>query len=245
MIADTLHIEDIQAGFHQLAVPEEDLPPGLQGYRMQYDEFLRQAIDEVRHIRLYLVADTTLDDTGLCNLLEAYGVRAQPLDHELPLPFDRGHDDWNAVITPEQGMWAIIRSKPAQFGMIYPRSLHRLFALEFPVWAALHVHTFSDREAIKILRLKSITARYMPRKTSEDAQEADEMESTVGRLRAEMNRVGGLLHTVRLYVTVGGEDAKSLHTHLEVVRGALSVRYGASQPTRRDDPARFFNCSLE
>ena len=221
MIADTLHIEDIQAGFHQVAVPEDDLPPGLQGYRMQYDEFLRQAVDEVRHIRLYLVADTTLEDAGLCNLLEAYGVRAQPLDHELPLPFEHGQDDWNAVVTPDQGCWALLRSKPTQFGMIYPRSLHRLFALDFPVWAALQVHTFSEREAVKTLRLKAITARYMPRKTSEAAQEADEMESTVGRLRAEMNRVGGLLHTVRLYVTVGGEDASSLHTRLEVVRGAL------------------------
>src|SRR3972149_207070 len=100
MIADTLHIEDIQSGFHQVAVPEDDLPPGLQGYRMQYDELLRQAVDEVRHIRLYLVADTTLDDAGLCNLLEAYGVRAPPLDHELPLPFEHGHDDWNAMVTP-------------------------------------------------------------------------------------------------------------------------------------------------
>ena len=148
-------------------------------------------------------------------------MRAQPLDHELPLPFEHGHDDWNAVVTPDQGCWALLRSKPTQFGMIYPRSLHRLFALDFPIWAALQVHTFTEREAVKTLRLKAITARYMPRKTSEVAQEADEMESTVGRLRAEMNRVGGLLHTVRLYVTVGGEDASSLHTRLEVVRGAL------------------------
>lgn len=221
MIADTLHIEDIQAGFRQVAVPEDNLPPGLQGYRMQYDEFLRQAVDEVRHIRLYLVADTTLEDAGLCNLLEAYGVRAQTLDHELPLPFRVGEDDWNAVVTPDQGYWSLLRSKPTQFGMIYPRSLHRLFALDFPVWAALQVHTFSEREAIKTLRLKSVTARYMPRKTTDAAQEADEMESAVGRLRAEMNRVGGLLHTVRLYVVVGGEDANRLRTRLEVVRGAL------------------------
>ncbi len=221
MIADTLHIEAIWAGFRQVAVPEDALPPGLQGYRIQYDEFLRQAVDEVRYIRLYLVANTTLEDAGLCNLLEAYGVRAQTLDHELPLPFRMGKDDWNAVVTPDQGCWSLLRSKPTQFGMIYPRSLHRLFALDFPVWAALQVHTFSEREAIKTLRLKSVTARYMPRKTTEAAQEADEMESTVGRLRAEMNRVGGLLHTVRVYVTVGGEDANRLHTRLEVVRGAL------------------------
>lgn len=223
MVADTLRVEDIQAGFRQVALPEDELPPGLQGYHMQYEEFLRQAVDEVRHIRLYLVADTTLEDAGLCNLLEAYGVRAQPLDHELPLPFERGQDDWNAVITPERGRWALLRSQSAQFGLITPRSLHRLFALDFPVWAALHVYTFSEREAVKTLRLKSITAQYMPRKTSEVAQEADEMESTIGRLRAEMNRVGGLLHTVRLYVAVGGEDANRLHTRLEVARGALPL----------------------
>lgn len=221
MVADTLRVEDIQAGFHQVAVPEDNLLPGLQGYRMQYDEFLRQAVDEVRHIRLYLVADTTLEDASLCNLLEAYGVRAQTLDHEVPLPFRMGKDDWNAVITVDQGCWAMLRSKPTQFGMIDPRSLHRLFALDFPIWAALQVHTFSEREAVKTLRLKAVTARYMPRKTSEAAQEADEMESTVGRLRTEMNRVGGQLHTVRLYVAVGGEDASSLHTRQEVARGAL------------------------
>jgi hypothetical protein len=91
------------------------------------------------------------------------------------------------------------------------------------VWAALQIHTFSEREALKTLRLKSITARYMPRRTSEDAQEADEMESAVGRLRAEMNRLGGLLHTVRLYVAVGAEDARALQARLEMARSSLAL----------------------
>ncbi len=221
MVADTLRLEAIQEGFHQVAVPEEGLPRGVQIMRMQYEDFLRQAIEETRYIRSYLVTDTTLGEEALCNLLGAYGVPASPLDHPLPLPFQRGVDEWSHVRATDGRLFGLLRSKTSQFGAIYPRSLHRLFTLDWPVWASLQITTFTERDALRLLRYKSTVARYSERKTSEQAAEAAEVESTIGRLRAEMHRAGALLHTVRLHVMVAGLTAQELQERMEVTRGSL------------------------
>jgi hypothetical protein len=193
-----------------VAAPEEHLPPGVRVYRGQYDAYLRSTVEAVHYLRLYLVMDSTLPDEGLCNVLASYGVQAQTFDHEVPLPFERGEDEWGEIVTDRGERWGMLRSKPVQFGSIFPRTLHRLFNQDFPLWAALQVHTFTEQEAVKLLRLKATTARYSPRKTQDDAQEASEVADTVGRLRLEMNRAGALLHTVRLYVAVGGQDGETL-----------------------------------
>jgi len=125
----------------------------------------------------------------------------------------------------------MLRSQAIQYGMIYPRSLHRLYQLDFPVWASLNVYTYADKEAQKLLRLKSATARYSPKRTAEEAAEAGEIDNTIGRLRVEMNRVGGLLHTVRLYVAVGGKDQAELSNRLEIVRSAVPMEMGTATPT--------------
>jgi len=61
MIADTLRPDDVMAIFYRTAVPETELPPGVRVCRVQY-ETLRQAVQEVRCIRLYLVMDTRLGE---------------------------------------------------------------------------------------------------------------------------------------------------------------------------------------
>ena len=229
MIADTLDATQVAAGFQAAAVPEEQLAGGIWFYRTQYDDYLAQAVEDVRYIRLYLVVNARMGEQGLCDLLASYGVGARPLDHRVPLPFEQGLDEWSQI-QAENGYWGLLRSKDLQFGGIYPRSLHRLFGVNFPVWAALQVGAYSEQEARKQLRLKSAVARYAPAKTPEAIQEAGEMLGTVARLRAEMNRAGAALHTLRFYVLAGGSTAAELATRLELVRGALPFDAGIVRP---------------
>src|SRR5512145_1338288 len=221
LIADTLDVQAVRAGFDAVALPEDDLPPSLHLYRIKYDDFLSQAVEDTRYTRVYLSANTSLNDEGLCDLLGAYGLRSQPLDHQLPLPFERARSEWDHVVAEDGRCYALLRSKIAQPGSIGPRSLHRLFTLAFPVWAALNIYTFSEAEAQKRRRSKVMVARFGAHKNLEEAQEAQDVESTAGRFRAEMNRSGGLLHTVRLYVMVVGDDPKSLNTNVEIARGSI------------------------
>jgi len=221
MVADTLQPDDVVGGFNSAAVPDDELPPGVRAYRMQYEDFLRQTVQEVRYMRLYLVMDTNLGEEGLVRLLGAYGIGARLLDGPVPRPFATGNDGWAAVETADGTRWALLRSKQTQMGTLFPRSLHRLFALDFPVWAVLHVHTFSQREAVRTLRHKAVSARYAPRKSVEASQEAAEVEDAVGRLRYEMGHASAALHTVRFYVLVGSGDQESLSSRIEIVRGSV------------------------
>ncbi len=221
MVADSLQPADVTLGFQHAAAAEHTLPPGLRAYRLQYSEYLNRAVEEVRFIRLFLVVDTLLDDQGLCNLLGTYGIPARPLEREIPMPFHYGKDTWETVEAADGKRWGMLRSKTAQYGAIYPRALHRLFALDFPIWAVMHVGAYSETEAVKMLNYKAAVAKYEPRQSIETAQQASEVEGTIGRLRNEMNRAGAALHTMRFYVMVGGLDEKELKTRLEVVRGAV------------------------
>ncbi|RLC90484.1 MAG: hypothetical protein DRI77_14760, partial [Chloroflexi bacterium] len=229
MVTDTLQPQDISDGFVQTAVPETELPPGVRAYRIQYEDFLGQMARAVRFLRLYLVADTTMGEEGLIRLLGTHGVAARPLDGPVPRPFVSGAAGWSAIETADGNQWALLRSKSAQAGTIFPRILHRLFSLDFPVWAALHVHTFPQREAIKLLRHKAVSARYAERKTSEAAQEANEIEGAVADLRHEMNRVGASLHTVRIFVLVGSGQ-EPLHDRIEMVRSSVSLEFEQVTP---------------
>ncbi len=223
MVTDTLKPSDVLDGFQHASVDEQTLPPGVRAYRMQYLEYLERAVEEVRYIRLYLVLNTLMDDAGLCDLLGTYGVIAKPLDHTIPMPFYRGEDQWSHVVADDGSHWGLLRSKANQHGAVYPRGLHRLFALDFPVWAAMQVSAYSEREALKELRLKAAVAKYEPKRSMETAQAANEVTTTIARLQAEMNRAGASLHTMRFYVMVGGADERELQTRMEVVRGAVPL----------------------
>jgi hypothetical protein len=223
MVADTLHLADVQQGFTSVAVPEADLPPGIRMFHQQYLEFLGREVEEVRHIRLYLAMESSLNDAALCSVLGTYGVQARPLDAPVPLPFTTGDDRWRHVLASDGQCWGMLRSRSVQYGLLFPRSLHRLFALDFPVWTCLNIYTYSEREAQKLLRLKAATAKYNPGKTDEDQQEAHEVGGAVGRLRAEMNRSGGLLHTMRLYLAACGRDPEELGLRLEMARSSVPL----------------------
>jgi hypothetical protein len=222
MTADTLQPQDIQAGFRGVATPEKLLPTGALAYRVAYEDFLSQVIQAVRYMRLYLVADTNLGEPGLLSMLSAYGVTAYPLNHALVRPFQEGVDEYD-TIRAENGVWGMLRSQHVQGGLLTPRALHNLLGMDFPIWAALHVHTFTQNETLQLLRQKAASAKNEPGKTIDEAQSAHETEGGILRLRDEIG-LGHALHTINLHVLVGAPDPEVLNSRLEMARGSLALR---------------------
>ena len=223
MVADTLRREDILAGFRQVATTEAHLPHGVMAYQMAYEDFLNQTVQEVRYIRTYLALDPVLDENGTIGLLGAYGIQASALDHELPRPFGRASIEWNRVKTDAGNVAALLRSKVTQSGgVLHPRILHNLLGQEFPVWAALHVYTYPNRETLDLLRQKAAVAQYNPGKNEESMHEASVAVQGITALRDAIGR-GEALHTFQLYVYTDAADMGKLRSRVETVRGALPL----------------------
>ena len=223
MVADTLRREDILAGFRQVATTEAHLPHGVLAYQMAYEDFLNQTVQEVRYIRTYLALDPVLDENGTIGLLGAYGIQASALDHELPRPFGRASIEWNRVKTDAGNVAALLRSKVTQSGgVLHPRILHNLLGQEFPVWAALHVYTYPNRETLDLLRQKAAVAQYNPGKNEESMHEASVAVQGITALRDAIGR-GEALHTFQLYVYTDAADMGKLRSRVETVRGALPL----------------------
>jgi hypothetical protein len=100
--------------------------------------------------------------------------------------------------------------------------LHRLFALDFPVWASLDIFTYTTASAMKMLQQKQISALY-ERGMGQAQDEAENVTTAVKSLRYELNRVGAALHTVRLSVVVGAPNSSILSQRLEMVRGTTGM----------------------
>ena len=223
MVADTLRREDILKGFHEVATTEAHLPHGVMAYQMAYEDFLNQTVQEVRYIRTYLALDPVLDENGTIGLLGAYGIQASALDHELPRPFGRASIEWNRVKTDAGNVAALLRSKVTQSGgVLHPRILHNLLGQEFPVWAALHVYTYPNRETLDLLRQKAAVAQYNPGKNEESMHEASVAVQGITALRDAIGR-GEALHTFQLYVYTDAADMGKLRSRVETVRGALPL----------------------
>ncbi len=221
MVADNLSQEHVINGFHQVAVPASELPPTMRWYKSLYEDFLRQTVQTTRYMKLYLIMRSRLDDQSLIRLLSTYGVRSEPLNEPIPLPFQIGDPDWNRVHADGQ-TYAVIRSKLQQTGAAHPRMLHRMFALDFPVWAALDIFTYTTGSAMKMLQQKQISALY-ERGIGQAADDAANVTSTVKGLRYELNRVGAALHTIRFSVVVGASNPGLLNQRLEMVRGTTGI----------------------
>ncbi len=236
MVADTLRAEDVRRGFEQVATPVHLLPPGVLAYRTDYEDFLGRVVRDVRYLRLYLVAESKFAEAQMVNVLSGFGVAAQPLDHPLPRPFARGLDRWDYIQAGDGSVWALLRTRDRQGGLLTPRSLHGLLGLDFPIWAALQVHTFAQSQALRLMRQKSILAATEPGKTLEDRAEASEAESGILGVRSALAQ-GWALHTVRLYVLVGAPDPEELNARVEVVRSSLPLEtirlFGAGEAVQR------------
>ncbi len=221
MVADNLSQEHVTAGFHRVAVPAAELPPTMRWYKSLYEDFLRQTVQTTRYMKLFLVMRSRLGEDSLIRLLGTYGVRAEPLTEPIPLPFQIGEPAWNRIHADGQ-LFAVVRSKLQQVGSAHPRMLHRLFALDFPVWASLDIFTYTTGNAMKMLQQKQISALY-EKGVGQAQDEAENVTSTVKGLRYELNRIGAALHTVRFSVVVGAVDNAQLNQRLEMVRGTTGL----------------------
>ncbi|MGC1378248.1 MAG: type IV secretory system conjugative DNA transfer family protein [Anaerolineales bacterium] len=224
MVADTLKKETILEGFQQVATPEKHLPPGVLAYRIDYEDFLNRTIQAVRYIRLYLVVDTLLEETSLIGLLGAFGVQAFPLDHELPRPFTgMAASEWSSIRADDGRYFALLRTRFNQrTALLHPRTLHNLLAQDFPVWAALQIHTFPQRETMRLLRQKAAAAQFNGNKSIDGVQDANEANQGVMSVREAVSR-GEAMHTASLYVLVDAPDEQTLNGRVEIVRGAVPL----------------------
>jgi len=221
MVADTLRVDDVLQGFRQVATPEEILPPGVLAYRVQYEDFLQSVVQDVRYMRLFLILDTPLSENGLLGTLSAHGIQARPLTEEAPRPFESALSGWR-YLTDEHGyLWGALRSRLTQTGLIHPRLLHQAFALDFPVWMALDITTFSNREAMRILRQKAAAAFQASGGLSTvlEARRAGEHATAYMDALAR----GEMLHAFRLSVLFRATTPAQLNEHAEMVRGAIPL----------------------
>lgn len=224
LVTDNLKPSDIEEGFNKVATPKEDLDMTMRWYYLQYQDFLSQTVQVTRHMRVYLIIDSPIGELGLIRLLGSYGIKAYSLNSEgIPLPFTGGQVKWNRLIDSDKNVWAIIRSRRQQNGILHPKMLHRLFALDFPVWCSIEIGTYSNEETTKLLRLKDATARHEKSTTTEAQANARNIRESILRIRNEISHVGCALHEVRFSILVGAENEHTLGQRLEVVRGSAGL----------------------
>lgn len=224
LVTDNLRVEDILNGFHQVATNKEELNTTMRWYYLQYEEFLSRSVQTTRHMRVYLIIDSPIGELGVIRLLGSYGIEARPLGNEaIPLPFSGGEAKWNRLIDSDKKPWAIVRSCQQQSGVLHPKMLHRLFALDFPVWCSIEIGSYSSEETTKMLRLKDATARHESSTTTEAMANAQNIKFTINKIRSEINRIGCALHEVRFSVVVGAENEHTLKQRLEVIRGSTGI----------------------
>jgi len=223
IVADTLQQEEILNGFQKVATAEENLPPEVIAYRVSYENHLKETVQSVRYTRLYLVMDPKLEDDAVTGLLGAYGIQSAPLDHELPRPFEQAMVEWDRMRANDGRVLVALRTRFNQFGgVIHPRILHNLLAQEFPLWVALQVYTFPQKETTDLLRLKGAMARYGGGKTEEDLQEAQIAGEGVMSIREVVSR-GEALHAINMFVVVDGPDIRTANNRAEIVRGSVGL----------------------
>ncbi|MEP0805705.1 MAG: hypothetical protein HRF47_09460 [Chloroflexota bacterium] len=224
LVADTLEKEQVFGDFERIATPEELLPPGVLAYRIEYENYLRRMVQSVRYIRAYLVIHASLEAEGLIGLLGAYGLRAQELDHELPRPFDAAHGAWDHLKSANGMLYGLLENAAEQGqAVLHPRLLHNLFAQEFPVYAALHVHTLPQASVMRMLNEKSAMAQFGAGKTVDSIREAEQAQAGVRAISDAISN-GEALHTFKLYTLIPAADKRELENRLEIARGALPLR---------------------
>ncbi|MCX7756108.1 MAG: hypothetical protein N2117_12835 [Anaerolineales bacterium] len=222
-VADTLDRRQVMDEFVKAATPESYLSEGVLAYRIEYENYLKRIVQAVRYIRAYLMMDSRLEMDGLLGLLGAYGLRASPLDHEMPRPFNSGKGLWEYIET-DRGLFAMLRSSDDQGqAIIHPRLFHNLFAQEFPVYASINIYTYPQAEVMRLLNQKAAMANFGGNKTIDAIREAQAAQAGISAISSAISS-GEALHTFRLYIMVSGSNRRELETRLEIVRGAMPLR---------------------
>jgi len=219
MVADTLGATDVLKGFRDVATPESALPPEVLAYRMQYEGFIQQVVQDVRYMRLFLLMHTNLSMGGIIGTLGAYGIQAQPLEGSIPRPFHNAETGWRTLVDENGSVWGALRSRPTQGGIIHPRFLHNLLGLDFPLWATLDITTWPNRRAMRELRQKAAAAGYATGNMA-SAAEANRVATHV-QFYLEAMAQGEMVHMAQLQVLFQAPTQQDLEEHAEMVRGTL------------------------
>jgi len=144
------------------------------------------------------VVDTQLEENSLIGLLGAFGVQAFPLDHELPRPFFRARAPVSGpAFASDDGRHLCLAAATKhnqRTALLHPRTLHNLLAQDFPVWAALQVHTFPQRETLRLLRQKAAAAQFGGGKSMDGIQDAREAGDGVMLVREAVSRGEAMHH---------------------------------------------------
>ncbi|MCB0034057.1 MAG: DUF87 domain-containing protein, partial [Anaerolineales bacterium] len=252
IVTDHINYEAALHGFNQVAVPFDQLVRDLRWYRSYYEQYLQQTIRETQYIRLFLIVSSTLDDQTLHRLIEGYGIRTRPLDSEgIPLPFSTADPHWDYAVDPHSRHWGAVQSEINQTGAVVAQTLHKLFALEFPVYVAIDIWNYGRAEAVQLLKTKAAVAsvQFLGQKAGHEQRlEATETQAAIDAFRKEIGTVGVGIHEVRVTIAVGGNSLSELTSRLELVRGACPLdlskkraqvtvirqMFSAEPPTERD-----------
>ena len=228
VVTDHINYDNAIQGFNKVAVPAQELVRDLRWYRSYYEQYLRDTIRETQYIRLFLILSSNLDEKTLARVIEGYGVRTRPLDGEgVPLPFEVAEPHWDAAYDPANDLhWGVVQSTLDQTGAVVAQTLHKLFALDFPVYVALDIWNYSRTDAVRLLNLKAASAGVQFGQNAANRQqmiEANETQAAVDGFRQEIGSNGVGIHEMRVTIGVSGRSTAELDSKFELVRGACSL----------------------
>lgn len=223
MLASSFNHEDVLRGFQQQAIPEAGLPGLVKAYRTLFEEYVQQATQTTRYMRLFLIFNGNQPEESLSRLLSHYGLRAQTLDDPIPLPFAQVEDGWNRGQDEQQQRWAVLQSAVQQTGSLHLTWLHSLLSLDFPLWIALDVETLPKTAALQMLRRKTTSARLERSHDLETQAEASDVTQTAQLLRQEIQHTGMALHHFRLHILLGAASENLLRERLHLVRSSCGL----------------------
>lgn len=227
VLTDHINYEAALHGFGKVAVPFEQLPRDLRWYRSYYEQYLRGTIRETQYIRLFLVISSSLDELTLRRVIEGYGIGTRGLDADgVPLPFSTATPHWDYAVDQDGNYWGMIQSEFEQSGAIVAQTLHKLFALEFPVYASLDIWNYSRSDAIRLLKTKAAVAKVQFGKKDsghEQRVDANDTQAAVDHFRKEIGTLGVGLHEIRVNVATFGHSPQELDNRFELIRGSCPL----------------------
>ena len=230
VVTDHINYTNAIQGFNKVAVPPKELVRDLRWFRSYYEQYMRDTIRETQYIRLFLVISSTLDENTLARVIEGYGVRTRTLDGAgVPLPFEVAEPNWDSAYDPVNDLyWGTVQSSLDQTGAVMPQTLHKVFALDFPVYLAIDIWNYSRTDAVRLLKMKAAAAGVQFGKKGADRQqqiEANETHAAIDRFRQEIGTSGIGIHEMRVTIAVNGRSPAELDNKFELVRGACSIDF--------------------
>ena len=224
LFADSFSADDLLSVFRRRAVPHDQLPHLLAQQRTLYEQFVEQAVPETRYLRLFLIieAGKSADETML-SAIRAYGLRANLVQEELPLPFHTLKPTWTRGVDEQNRHWGMVGTTRDQTGNIGLTCLHPLLHLPFPIYITLSLDTLERSEAIRLSRQKALSARLETSHDLDAAETAREVGQTARQFREEVITQGWSLHHLDVTILTSGATERELGERLSLIRASSGL----------------------